>query len=464
MNKTYCNPMPLPDLPRGMDPQLGGGDTFYGNDYCSISDPDGIYYNGEWCIFTSYGGAYSSKDLINWKRHYIEGLEPKDYCYGPTIVEKGGKFYYTAHGLPLHVADSPFGPYKHVGKFKDMQGNEFTFMDPNFFKDDDGEIYINWCTDIEPGIYGILGAKLDSNDLSQFVTEPKVLIKFNAEHEWEHWGEYNQDANFGWIEGSCMIKIGDRYYLDYASSGTTFSGYASGVYYSDSPLGEFVYQKNNPVISKREGLLRGGGHSCMIKKNDDEIWAFYTCIGTYNHLFERVIGMDRVFVKDGELYCEASDIPHDIDGNARADMLPLTFRSIPAATSYAEGRDPIYAFDDSMLSFWQPAVDDKEPELSISLRGPYIAKAFRIVRRVVGLDYDNGIKPQPLSYKIMIKNLDKEWVTVYDNWDNKDVMMIDYAELESTVGTEAKIVMKNPEGKAREALTSFTVFGEKFIG
>ena len=55
---THCNPIPLPDLPRGIDEALLGlRDS--DRDYCSVSDPDGYYINGVWYIFTSYGGAYS---------------------------------------------------------------------------------------------------------------------------------------------------------------------------------------------------------------------------------------------------------------------------------------------------------------------------------------------------------------------------------------------------------------------
>lgn len=460
--KTYCNPMALPDIPRGIDGLLLAGNASMGDDYWSISDPDGFYYDGKWCMFTSYGGVYTSKDLLNWERHYFEGVD-KGY-YSPMLAERDGKFYYIGHSSPVFVADSMFGPYTKLGYFKDLSGKELKLMDPNLFKDDDGEIYLNWADEVEPGIFGILAVRLDRNDFTQFATEPKVLVKFDGQYEWERWGEYNQDKTMGWCEGSWMIKVGKRYYLGYSGSGTTFSTYATGVCYSDSPLGDYTRQKNNPVVSKKTGLLRGGGHSGFIKKSDDEIWAFYTCIGGYHNMFERLIGMDRVFVKDGELYCEPSDTPHTIDGKACEDMIPLTFRSRTNASSNAPGRDAIYAFDDSMQTFWQPAENDREPELEVSLRGNYTAKAFRLIRQLVGLDYENGITPQPLSYKFMLKNIDGEWVTVYDATDSKEVMMVDYIEFEPMVATDAKIVFKNPEGKAKEAIRSFTVFGEKFIG
>ena len=39
---THCNPIPLPDLPRGIDEELLGlRDS--DRDYCSVSDPDGYW-------------------------------------------------------------------------------------------------------------------------------------------------------------------------------------------------------------------------------------------------------------------------------------------------------------------------------------------------------------------------------------------------------------------------------------
>lgn len=453
---TYCNPIPLPDLPRGIDEALLGlRDS--DRDYCSVSDPDGYYINGVWYIFTSYGGAYSSRDLMHWESHTLEGID--EIYYGPAVLELGGKFYFTACKIGVYVADSPFGPYKKAGDFRLPDGSAPTVIDdPDFFADDDGRIYLFWGC----GADGIMGAELDRNDPAQMISKPQSLIRFDSSHKWERWGEYNQDTDVGWTEGVCMIKRGGRYYLNYAACGTTFSRYATGTYYSDtSPLGGFVYQKNNPVIAKSVGLVRGGGHSCIIADDSGAMWAFYTCINGYSHRFERVIGMDKVTVEDGELYCETSDFPRGTDGAARVDLQPLTFLSLASASGCAPGRDAVYAADESMLSFWQPAAEDGEPWLEISFRGEYRAGAYRIIRRDLGLDFDAGIVPEPLCYRVYLQTPDGGWQLAADMWDNAEVKMIDYHQTTPIAATSARLVLKKTDCTKNTAIVSFTVFGSK---
>lgn len=450
---TYCNPVPFQNMPQGIDEKLCGvKDTE--DDYCSVADPDGYFYDGKCYLFTSYGGAWYTEDMVNWKRHYLEGIN-EDY-YAPAVLEFKGKFYFTAGRTDVYVADEPFGSYRSLGRFKDIAGDEQIIEDPDLFLDDDGKVYLFWGCGVESGIMGV---RLCEDDITQFAQEPVRIISFNPDHKWERWGEYNQDKDVGWTEGACMIKRDGRYYLCYAACGTTYSTYASGVYYSDkSPLEGFVYQKNNPVMGKRYGLMRGGGHPCIIE-NKDEMWAFTTCICGYSHRFERVVGMDRVYVRDGELYCTVTDIPCDFDGSMRDDMLPLTFLSPSKASSNAPGREARYAFDDSMQSFWQPADDDENPYIEVSLRGEYFVKAFRIIRRCPGICFEKNILPEAFSYKVLVKNTNGEWIVVADKLINDEVKMIDYVQIEETVGTDVRLVFE--KSTVNNAIISFTAFGSK---
>ena len=74
-----------------------------------------------------------------------------------------------------------------------------------------------------------------------------------------------------------------------------------GAYYSDEgPLSGFVYQRRNPIVSSRAGLVRGGGHGSIVHAPDGSLWAFYTIPMPCAHLYERRIGMDRVEVDEKE--------------------------------------------------------------------------------------------------------------------------------------------------------------------
>ena len=114
-------------------------------------------------------------------------------------------------------------------------------------------------------------------------------------------------------------------------------------------------------------LPSGAGHGCLADGPGGTLWAFYTNIFCFNHMYERRISMDPVGVdENGELYCpETTETPqyapgvlaHPEHGNG-VGWLPLTFMQRPTATSHAHGREPLYASDESVLTWWHPARSD----------------------------------------------------------------------------------------------------------
>lgn len=77
--------------------------------------------------------------------------------------------------------------------------------------------------------------------------EPRELIFHNAaEHGREQFGADNVTKENGWNEGSAMLRVGDKYYLQYASNGTELRTYCDGCYVSDHPLGTFTYVDDSP--------------------------------------------------------------------------------------------------------------------------------------------------------------------------------------------------------------------------
>lgn len=187
-------------------------------------------------------------------------------------------------------------------------------------------------------ITGTLGAELDPDKPWQLITEPVWINTFDPSMWWQRIGEHNENERMGWIEGQWAIKIGERYYLLYSGSGTEYGSYANGVLVSDEgPLSGFVPQKvHKPLTQKRNGLLRGAGHGCIVQGPNNTLWTFYTSIFCFNHIYERRIGMDPVGIdENGELFCpEVTETPqfapgvlaHPELGNWTGS-LPLTFFS-----------------------------------------------------------------------------------------------------------------------------------------
>lgn len=231
--KTYCNPLNLPDCPRGTDPPHVmdfTGETV--PDYRSVSDPSVLYEKGKWYLYPSYGMAWVSENFVTWKH---VRTSPYNMKYSPVVVPFRGRYLMTSHSNGLYESDSPLGDFNFLGDFILPNGEPFTPIDPALFVDDDGRLYMygfffgdetRRCV-IPTGTYGV---ELDPDDPRRLLTHPVTLFTFNGNHEWERFGENRQDTLSGWIEGQWMLKKNGRYYLIYATSGTEYSSYCMAAY------------------------------------------------------------------------------------------------------------------------------------------------------------------------------------------------------------------------------------------
>ena len=372
--KTYCNPLPLPNYPQGRASRLKWeGGWRNGNtpvDFRETADPSVLYWEGRWYLYPSAGMAWVSDDFVTWTHC---PMNISDVGYAPTIVAHRGQFYLTACDSNLYRANHPLGPWEDIGQIRFSDGVLLDdHADPMLFSDDDERLYLYWGLG-PPAIFGI---ELDAGNPLQAISKPEMLFAYNPAHTWERFGEYNEDASTSWCEGAWMFKHAGHYYLTYSAPGTQFSSYGMGVYTADSPLGPYQYAARNPILRDTEGLVRGPGHGCLVKGPQDTIWAFYTCTRCYHHNFERRIGMDPAgFDADGNLFVRgASETPQwapgvlarPQDGNATG-LLPVTIRRSPTASSAAPGRDPLYAVDNTLTTWWQAAEDDAAPWHSVDL-------------------------------------------------------------------------------------------------
>lgn len=434
------------------------------NDVRATADPSAFYYDGRWYLYCTSGMVYDSDDLVHWTPHYDETWMPISAPMAPTIEEFNGKFYVTANSTPLHVSDSPLGPWKKVGEFTLKDGRETLCNDPMIFADN-GHLYLYWGLGI-----CIMGAELDPERPNHFITDPKILIHFNPENWWERFGASNEDWSRGFIEGSWMVKANNKYYLTYSCSGTEYYNYAMGAYVGDSPLGDFTLQARNPVSRSRNGLVKGGGHGSFVKGPKDTLWCFYTIPVCYDCNMERRIGMDPAGIdEDGNLYAlTGCDVPqwnpgvleHPELGN-RTELLPLTiFRPI-TATSYNYGRTPLYATDEALHTWWEPKPDDEVKSFEVNLQGQYYVSSFRLMWKDIGLNFKNGIMPGAYQYKVEMADCENgnKWVTVVDASENTEDLSVDYRTFdEIRTGRVRFTILGAPKG-VQPGVLNFTVFG-----
>ncbi|MBE6591016.1 MAG: hypothetical protein E7646_03160 [Ruminococcaceae bacterium] len=473
--KTYCNPLAIPDLVSGraLD-QQSDNDNPLGGDYRSIADPSVVYHEGKWILYPSYSVAYQSSDFVTWEKIDI-GIP--HLRYSPAVVQFRGKWYLNGHGMSeLYVSDSPTGPFEVAGHLTKPNGKPLRPADACFLADND-RLFIYYCNAVaknekdKSAIYGTLGAELCPDKPWQLISEPVEINRFEPEVSWQCHGARNQNANLGWIEGQWAKKINGRYYLLYSGCGTEYPTYANGICYSDEgPLSGFKKQKkHDPFSLKTTGIVKGAGHGCLCDGPNNSLWLFYTNVLGYAHPFERRISMDRVYIdENGELYCkELAEEPRYIPDGSCDDNDPhwlnLTLYQRPQASSFAQGREGIYACDDSMLSWWQPREDDREPTLTVPFGSDtaYYVRAFRLMWRDVGMDCQNKIMPGAFGYKVEYSP-DKEqktWLCLYDASKNTRDLPVDYRETAKVKAYAVRIkIMSHPKG-ITPGLRNFSCFG-----
>ena len=483
---TYCNPLPVEDIKSGrpLDTDQCGEPLDTYKDYRSISDPSVVYDGGRWILYPSYAVAWVSEDFVHW-RHVDIGVP--NLRYSPAVVKFRGKWYLSGHGMSeIYSADSPLGPFTVCGHLTDTEGNVFNVCDGCYLADGD-RLYFYWfgCRKPEAGdpdvelLTGTLGAELDPDEPWKLLTEPVWINRFDPSKSWQRMGEHNQNERMGWIEGQWMIKLGSRYYLLYSGSGTRYGSYANGVAFSDEgPLSGFRAQtRHDPFTAKPHGITRGAGHGCIVEGPRGTLWTFYTSIFCYNHPYERRIGMDPVGIDgDGELFCPAvTDTPqlapgvceHPELGNG-AGLLPLTFLQRPTASSAVQGRDAIYAYDDSVLTWWQPEPDDPDKSIVFPLgeQSAYNVESLRLIWRDIGMESSAGILPGPFRYVAEYSPSPgcDEWLTLVDASNNDRDMCIDYRQFKPVKAYAVRLrILGAPKG-IQPGLVSLTAFGRSMAG
>ncbi len=487
LEKTFCNPLPMPDIPAGKDdwyiyePEMFSHETppepLNGPHYRSISDPTVYYYDNKWYLYPSYGMAWVSEDFCNWKH-----VRTEPYCgkYSPCITKWGDRFLLTSWNCPLYVGDSPLGPFEKLGQFRLPDGTPFVPCDPCIFTDDDGRIYMlafeaKHIEGMENHICQTVGYELSREDPCQVVRGPELICQMNTrENPWERHGYNNQDTDFGWIEGPHLLKHNGRYYMIYAAPDTCDGSYCMAVYYSDTdPLSGYVCQKNNPLTISRHGLISGAGHGCVEHGPGGSLWAFYTIAVPYLHMYERRIGMDLIDVdENGELYCPhgVSDTPQYIPGYStdpvhgvyQPGLYNLTAKVRPVASSAKEGRDALYATDDSPLTFWEAVPEDETLTLTCDLSATFYVSAVRVFWRENGLNYKTKVLPGPIGYTL--EGYDgKEWITLLDNRHPAEEKNIDYRTFPTKTCSQVRLTVTDwPEG-IHPGVIDFSVFGVKHL-
>jgi beta-xylosidase len=291
--------------------------------------------------------AYSSPDLINWKRegqvyygNNKNGWGENAY-WAPEVYERNGQYYlfYSAQWkinpgkelenfkIGVAVADQPTGPFTDLHD-KPVFDPGYPIIDANVLFADNGKTYLyysrccykhavesevatwarnkGWFNEVEESwVYGVEMKP----DFSGVIGEPVLLlrppVKMNdPQAEWESRSVTSKEVNRRWTEGSTIFKKGDTYYIMYSANYFGGKNYAVGYATGKSPLGPFTKAANNPVLQKNTatgGIVTGTGHNSITYAPDGKTMLCVYHGRTSKTGDERVVFIDKMQVKDGVL-------------------------------------------------------------------------------------------------------------------------------------------------------------------
>lgn len=230
------------------------GDTYY---VYPTSDKD------QW--LTTDFSAWSSKDLINWKKEGMildvaNGLSwAKIRAWAPAAIEHKGKyyFYYAAEQkIGVAMADKPTGPFVDPLKAplipQDRQRWPGQVIDVFAYIDDDGSRYLYWGQ-------GQLYVRKLNDDMISFADETATRLTPPQRAD----GRYN--------EGVWVLKRKGTYYFMWSEDDARSPNYRVAYGTAPSPMGPITVA-TNPVILKKSGPVIGTGHHSVINVPGTDRW------------------------------------------------------------------------------------------------------------------------------------------------------------------------------------------------
>ena len=440
--RTFCNPLPLPDLPKSVYINCGGK----GAPHRQVSDPNLIRDQGKWYLYPSAGFVYESDDDGgSWVRHEsAEGLAG----HGPGAALHRGKFYYIPRtDGEVYVGDKPEGSYRSLGKI-DLPAGVPGPADPMLFSDDDGRLYFYWGCTARGGIWG---CELDAENPTRLISRPVELIPFDPVGQpWERAANNPQN---GWLEGAWMAKLNGRYCLTFSAGGAENETYAMGAYWSDKPLADFKPQRRNPFFVSPKGLVTGTGHGSVVQDERGQLWVSYCIRVGSRHWFERLVGMDRLRLDaNGEI--EPSSATSEPQFLPSSGMDAAGWRRIPVRTQSAGSAD------ESLQTFtW---LLDLPGKIDYAFEKPQVVRSFRICWREDGYDPDNGVSSGPFRYRLVLRGADGHETVAFDASANTEDRLVDYQEIVPVEAVAARLeLLESPRG-IKTGVSDFALFGEDF--
>ena len=432
------------------------------------ADPVIEYFKGKYYLFASKSGGYwSSEDLCKWTFIQCKSITNIE-DYAPAILVMDDELYYLGSGEPriFKTSNPDIDNWESVEtKFRyPLAGS----VDPAFFKDDDGKVYIYWgCSDKDP----INGVEVDPKDGFKVIGEGAELIGHNSDkYGWEVTGENNDEDKDGWNEGPCMIKYKGKYYLHYAAPGTQFRTYGDGIYVSDKPLGPYTYEESSPFSFKPGGFIGGAGHGHTFLDKYGNYWHVATMRISVRHMFERRLGLFPVYISDDDcMYSNTvfTDYPFRIP-QTRTDFEKenlsvgwniLSFGKNVQVSSSLPSYDAANGNDELVETWWSAQTGNTGEWWQVDLGEAMSINALQVNFADEGFDLKAPDSFFNYQYIVEYSDDGKKWKLLIDKSANEKDMPHELIVFDTEVKTRYIRITNMKDMSGKFSLSDFRVFG-----
>lgn len=285
---------------KGNDPiynELEVADNEYVNPILAgfYPDPSIVRVEEDYYMVNSSFGFYPgipifhSKDLVSWtqlghvldrpSQLHLDSLGTSQGVFAPTIEHSDGVFYVintlvNGGGNFFVTATNPAGPWSDPVWLPKVGG-----IDPSFFFDDDGKVYIIHNDEPEgrPLYSGHRAIRLHEYDPETQTTGVNQIV-IN--------GGTDVSKKPVWIEAPHLIKVNGEYIL-HAAEGGTGPEHSQVVFKSENVWGPYVSYEKNPILTQRAldqdrpNPIAFTGHADLVETQNGDWWAVFLGVRPY---------------------------------------------------------------------------------------------------------------------------------------------------------------------------------------
>lgn len=432
----------------------------------SAADPVIVLYHDTYFLFSSHGSGYwYSDNLRDW--NYVHSEMPLVEEWAPAIMVYDDAIYY--HGFNnsrlFRSTDPIHDQWEEVPSELPRKG------DPAFFVDDDGRVYYYYgCSAGGP----MIGFEVDPKQNFKRITPEVEIMPYNGDRlGWEIQGDHNEKVNMkGWNEGVCITHQGDNYYFFYATPGTEYTTYCSGVYVSKSPLGPFTVMEGSPFAIKPSGFITGGGHGHPFLDRYGNTWYVATLIIGEREHYERRIGIfPAYYTADGYAHAitDNMDLPFVLptekvdfqEKSLSADMNLLSPGKRMTASSSRGRMTPDKAGDDNVKTWWAAQTGKSGEWLQMDLGRAMSVEAIEVCFADEGFKTYRKDTDVPI-YKYQVEGSadGKTWHLLFDRSDNAKDQIYELLVLSKAEELRyLRVVNKTDFAVGQFSVTDLRVFG-----